>query len=118
MPGHTGRAVSNVRGRTPVKITKIETLRTEEFANVIWVRIHTDAGLIGLGETFYGAGAVEAHIHDILSGRLMGRDPLRIEAIYRDMVNLPMAQSSTGVEYRGNQVDTEVFQQIGGIKQG
>jgi galactonate dehydratase len=88
------------QGRTPVKITAIETLRTEEFANVIWVRIHTDAGPIGLGETFYGAGAVEAHIHDTLSGRLLGRDPLRIEAIYRDMVNLPMAQSSTGVEYR------------------
>jgi galactonate dehydratase len=83
-----------------VKIAAIETLRTEEFANVIWVRIHTDTGLIGLGETFYGAGAVEAHIHDTLSGRLLGRDPLRIEAIYRDMVNLPMAQSSTGVEYR------------------
>jgi galactonate dehydratase len=83
-----------------VKITKIETLRTEEFANVLWVRVHTDAGPIGLGETFYGAGAVEAHIHDTLSDRLLGRDPLRIEAIYRDMVNLPMAQSSTGVEYR------------------
>ena len=41
-----------------VKITEIETLRTEEFANVLWVRVHTDAGLIGLGETFYGAGAV------------------------------------------------------------
>jgi len=83
-----------------MKIVSIETLRTAEFANVLWVRIHTDAGLIGLGETFYGAGAVEAHIHDTLAGRLLGRDPLRIEAIYRDMVNLPMAQSSTGAEYR------------------
>jgi L-alanine-DL-glutamate epimerase-like enolase superfamily enzyme len=83
-----------------MKITAIETLRTEEFANVIWARVHTDAGIIGLGETFYGAGAVEAHIHDTLAGRLLGRDPLRIEAIHRDMVNLPMAQSSTGVEYR------------------
>jgi galactonate dehydratase len=44
-----------------VKIVSIETLRTAEFANVIWVRVHTDAGVIGLGETFYGAGAVEAH---------------------------------------------------------
>ncbi len=83
-----------------MKITLIETLRTAEFANVLWVRVHTDAGLIGLGETFYGAGAVEAHIHDTLAGRLLGRDPLRIEAIHRDMLNLPMAQSSTGVEYR------------------
>ena len=60
-----------------MKITKIETLRTAEFANVIWVRVHTDAGWIGLGETFYGAGAVEAHIHDTLAGRLLGRNPLQ-----------------------------------------
>ena len=83
-----------------MKIIAIETFRLEEFANLLWVRIHTDEGLIGLGETFYGAGAVEAHLHDTLAGRLLGRDPLRIEAIHRDMVNLPMAQSSTGVEYR------------------
>ena len=43
-----------------MKITALETLRTEEFSNVLWVRVHTDSGVIGLGETFYGAGAVEA----------------------------------------------------------
>lgn len=83
-----------------MKITAIETLRTDEFSNVLWVRVHTDAGIVGLGETFYGAAAVEAHIHDTLSSRLLGRDPLRIEAHAKEMVNLPMAQSSTGVEYR------------------
>ncbi len=83
-----------------MKITAIETLRTEEFSNVIWARVHTDAGVIGLGETFYGAGAVEAHIHDTLAARLLGRDPLHIEALHKEMLNLPMAQSSTGVEYR------------------
>ena len=83
-----------------MKITSIETLRTEEFANVLWVRVHTDAGIIGLGETFYGAGAVEAQIHDTLAGRVLGKNPLHIEAIHREMLNLPMAQSSTGVEYR------------------
>ena len=35
-----------------MKITSVETLHTAEFANVVWVRIHTDAGLVGLGETF------------------------------------------------------------------
>jgi galactonate dehydratase len=83
-----------------MKITSIETLRAAEFANLLWVRIHTDQGTVGLGETFYGAAAVEAHIHDTLSIRLLGRDPLRIEALNKEMVNLPMAQSSTGVEYR------------------
>ncbi|MFT4172029.1 MAG: mandelate racemase/muconate lactonizing enzyme family protein [Rhodocyclaceae bacterium] len=110
-----------------MKITAIETLRTAEFANVLWVRVHTDAGIIGLGETFYGAGAVEAHIHDTLAGRLLGRDPLCIEAINRDLVNLPMAQSSTGAEYRaasaidialwdlfGKVCDQPVHQMLGG----
>jgi galactonate dehydratase len=83
-----------------MKITAIETLRTEEFSNVIWVRVHTDAGVVGLGETFYGASAVEAHIHDTLAARLVGRNPLHIEALHKEMLNLPMAQSSTGVEYR------------------
>jgi galactonate dehydratase len=83
-----------------MKITALETLRTQEFANVLWVRVLTDSGVIGLGETFYGAGAVEAHIHDTLASRVLGRDPLHIEAIHRDMLNLPMAQSSTGAEYR------------------
>jgi len=112
----------------PVKIVSIETLRTAEFANVIWVRVHTDSGMIGLGETFYGAGAVEAHIHDTLAGRLLGRNPLHIEAIHRDMLNLPMAQSSTGVEYRaasaidialwdlfGKVCDQPVHQMLGGL---
>ena len=79
-----------------MRITAIETLRAEEFANVLWVRVHTDSGIVGLGETFYGAEAVEAHIHGTLAGRLLGKDPLRIEALNRDMVSLPMAQSSTG----------------------
>lgn len=83
-----------------MRITALETLRTEEFSNVLWVRVHTDEGTIGLGETFYGAGAVEAHIHDTLAGRLLGQDPLRIEALNRVMTDLPMAQASTGVEYR------------------
>jgi galactonate dehydratase len=83
-----------------MKITVLETLRLDEFPNILWVRVHTDEGFIGLGETFYGAGAVEAHIHETLGGRLLGRDPLRLEFLNKEMLNLPLAQSSTGAEYR------------------
>ena len=83
-----------------MKIVAIETLCASEFENVLWARLHTDAGAIGLGETFYGAGAVASHIHDTLATRLLGRDPLCIEALHKELVNLPMAQSSTGAEYR------------------
>jgi L-alanine-DL-glutamate epimerase-like enolase superfamily enzyme len=111
-----------------MKIVSIETLYTREFENVIWVRIHTDAGIIGLGETFYGAGAVAAHIHDTLTIRLLGRDPMRIEAINRELVDLPLAQSSTGTEYRaasaidialwdlfGKAMNQPVHQLLGGL---
>ena len=51
-----------------------------EFANLIWVRLHTDEGLVGLGETFMGASAVEAYLHDTVAPKLLGTDPLQIEA--------------------------------------
>lgn len=99
-----------------MKITSIETLRTEEFANVLWVRVHTDAGVIGLGETFYGAGAIEAYLHDTLAGRILGKNPLHIEAIHKEMLNLPMAQSSTGVEYRAaSAVDIALWDLFGKV---
>ncbi|SVD62537.1 uncharacterized protein METZ01_LOCUS415391, partial [marine metagenome] len=43
-----------------MKITGIQTLRLDEFSNVLWVTIHTDEGISGLGETFFGVKAVEA----------------------------------------------------------
>ncbi len=84
-----------------MKITAVETLRLREFANLIWVRIHTDEGLIGLGETFMGASAVEAYLHDTVAPKLLGKDPLQIEARNRELANY-LGWGSAGVETRGN----------------
>lgn len=83
-----------------MKVTSLETLRLDEFPNLLWVLVHTDAGVTGIGETFYGARAVEAHVHETLAPLLLGADPLRIEHLNVLMTSLPIAQSSTGVEYR------------------
>ena len=83
-----------------MKIIAIETFRLGAFPNLLWVRLKTDAGVTGLGETYFGAGAVEAHIHETLAARLLGRDPLAIEALNRDLSALPLAQASTGAESR------------------
>ena len=83
-----------------MKITALETIRVDEFSNILWVRVHTDGGIIGIGETFYSPRAVEAYIHESLAKRLLGADPLHIEALNRAMTALPLAQASTGVEYR------------------
>ena len=83
-----------------MKINALETIRLDEFPNLLWTRIFTDQGCAGIGETFYGAQAVEAHIHETLAPRLLGADPLRIEYLNASMTALPVAQASTGVEYR------------------
>jgi galactonate dehydratase len=61
-------------------ITAIETIRVGEFPNILWVQVHTDEGLVGLGETFYGPAAAEAHIHQLIAPKLLGKDPRNIEA--------------------------------------
>jgi L-alanine-DL-glutamate epimerase-like enolase superfamily enzyme len=84
-----------------MKIERVETIRLGEFPNLIWVRLHTDEGLVGLGETFMGAASVEAHIHEWVAPKLIGRDPLQIEAIGRDLTGY-LGWRGSGVETRGN----------------
>ena len=84
-----------------MKITALETLRLGEFANLLWVRLHTDEGLVGLGETFMGPQAVEAYLHETVAPKLLGRDPLAIEAIHRSLDNY-LGWGASGVETRGN----------------
>jgi galactonate dehydratase len=82
-----------------MKITGLETIRIAEFGNLIWVQIHTDQGIHGLGETFFHASAVEAYLHDQVAVKLIGRDALAIDAISRDLVDY-LGFASTGVEMR------------------
>ena len=82
-----------------MKITAVETIRLREFGNLIWVRIHTDQGQVGLGETFMGASAVEAYLHDVVAPKLLGKDSLQIEARNRELSNY-LGWGSAGVETR------------------
>jgi L-alanine-DL-glutamate epimerase-like enolase superfamily enzyme len=84
-----------------MKITALETIRLREFANLIWVRLHTDEGIVGLGETFFGPGAVEAYLHDQVAPRVLGADPLQIELINARLANY-LGWRSAGAETRGN----------------
>lgn len=82
-----------------MKISQIETIRIAEHPNILWVRVYTDEGLVGLGETFYGAAAVEGHVHEIIAPQLIGADPLAIDRISKQLVGY-LGFRSTGAETR------------------
>ena len=78
-----------------MKITALETIRIAEFANLLWLKVHTSEGVVGLGETFFLAETVEAYVHECLAQKLLGRDPLEIDRISKDLVGylgLPLGQ--------------------------
>jgi L-alanine-DL-glutamate epimerase-like enolase superfamily enzyme len=84
-----------------MKIVRLETIRVEEYPNILWLHVHTDEGLVGLGETFMMPQTVEAYVHEMLAPKLLGRDPLAIDRIARDVVGY-LGFRSTGAEMRGN----------------
>ena len=84
-----------------MKITALETIRNAEFPNLLWLHVYTDEGLIGLGETFFGAQAVEAYIHESVAPQLLGQDPSRIDYIARKLCGY-LGFRGSGVETGGN----------------
>jgi galactonate dehydratase len=84
-----------------MKVDRVETLRLGEFPNLLFVLIHTDEGLTGLGETFFGARAAEAYVHETAVPYLLGEDPLQIDRHARALYGY-LGYASSGAETRGN----------------
>jgi L-alanine-DL-glutamate epimerase-like enolase superfamily enzyme len=74
-----------------MKITKIETIILKDIHRGIWVRVHTDAGYIGLGETWYAPRGIAGIIHELFAPLLMGQNPLDIECHWKNMFQLANA---------------------------
>ncbi len=83
-----------------MKVTAIETLRLGAFPNLLWVRVETDEGIAGLGETFYGAASAEGHIHEIIAPYLIGRDPRLIDRHQKELLGY-VGFTGSGAEMRG-----------------
>ena len=109
-----------------MKVTALETIYVDEFPNLLWVQVHSDEGPVGLGETFFGADAVEAHIHEFIAPYLLGQDPLQIERHARRMTGYA-GRGGSGAEMRGGSaveialwdvwgqfVDQPIYQLLGG----
>lgn len=83
-----------------MRITKVETIAYRNVTQVhaggigwLWVRIHTDTGIYGTGETFPAPDSEKAVVLLDYAPVLLGRDPRDIERIWLDLL--------THIQYRG-----------------
>ncbi|WP_251342876.1 mandelate racemase/muconate lactonizing enzyme family protein [Haloplanus halophilus] len=109
-----------------VRITGIETAVIE--GNFDWnlVRIHTDAGVTGLGESYRGGAITD--IVDYMADFLVGENPLDVERLFRRMIQETSGHGGTtgkvvtaasGVEIAlwdlaGKLLDVPTYQLLGG----
>lgn len=113
------------------RITALRTLRLPERPNLCWVEIETAEGLTGLGETFRGAAAVEAEIHDRVAPYLLGRDAREIERHHRWLTTPYVGFGASSAEIRaasaadialwdlmGQRLGVPVHEALGGLSRG
>jgi galactonate dehydratase len=99
-----------------LKVTAIETITLQEFPNLLWVQVHCDEGLIGLGETFYAVQPVASHIHETIAPYLLGKDPLQIDLHNRRFLQTYLGFKSVGVEMRAaSAIDIALWDILGQV---
>ncbi len=110
-----------------MKITRIETLQWKAYPRLLTVRVHTDSGLIGLGETVDKIPGAKAALHGTIAPLVLGQDPLDIEGLWRFVMDNIMYHGYAGAETRalsafeialwdimGKRYDAPLFHLLGG----
>ena len=104
-----------------MKITAVETIYLPRGITVhagaityLWVRIHTDEGLIGLGESYPNAEAEASIVHSRLAAVLLGKDPSAIDRLWADMFLAVSYSGWGGAEMRAiSAVDIALWDLLG-----
>lgn len=120
-------------GAPAMRITALETVYWHSrddapfWPHWTWLKLHTDAGVTGLGETYPRNAAEAEMLHSHLAPLLLGHDPGDIERIWNDLYQTIDFQVAGGAEIRalsavdlalwdllGNALQTPVYRLIGG----
>ena len=113
-------------GTGDVKITEVRTASLQANFEWILVQVHTDEGLVGLGECYWGAG-VERLVHRMVP-LLEGEDPHNVGWLFHKMVRGTSGEGSTGGatvaaisgielalwDLKGQALDTPIYNLLGG----
>jgi galactonate dehydratase len=114
------QAAGQASSAPAMKITRIDTTYWRSGVeppwkpNWVWVRVYTDSGLVGLGET-YPRNEVEASlVHSSVAGILLGRDPRDTERIWADLYRTFDFQVTGGAEMRAlSAIDLALWDLLG-----
>jgi len=100
-----------------MKITKVETIQLGPdslLPALIFVVLHTDEGLTGLGETYYLPDACREVIHRDLAPQLFEQDPRDIERLWRRSYDSYARFGARGAELRAlSAVDVALWDLLG-----
>src|SRR5499427_9975278 len=87
----TGQALAAADAAGPMKITKVEAVRFRDSLRIqgmppnwMWVRLHTDKGIVGVGESYPGYEAHRGALKE-LARLVVGKDPTKIERLWQDI---------------------------------
>lgn len=90
----------------PMKITKIEAVRFRPDLRVqgvspnwMWVRLHTNTGIVGIGESYPGYETHRGALKE-LSGVILGKDATQIDRLWQDLFYRISYQPWGGAEFR------------------
>lgn len=85
------------------RVTHIDTFRFKES-----LEVHTDAGLLGLGESYFGAKLVEAYVDEVAHHHLLSKHTLHIGEHAKDL-NGYLGYASSGTQARDDStIDMEL----------
>ena len=91
-----------------MKINRLQTIWLDEHPNNLWLRMHTDEGLVGLGETYYVPRAIAAMIHDVFSKLLLGREVFDIENHWTNMYSTVSFFGFAGADFFPDDLDFDL----------
>jgi L-alanine-DL-glutamate epimerase-like enolase superfamily enzyme len=96
----------------PMKITKVEGVRFSDKINIgggagddngaefSWVRLHTDTGIIGTGETYPNINGEQGALKDMATRFLLGKDPRDIDGIWQSIYQYSSMRNAGGSDMR------------------
>jgi L-alanine-DL-glutamate epimerase-like enolase superfamily enzyme len=98
-----------------MKITALETIHVQAVPFLIFVRVHTDEGLIGTSDTYYTTDAIRGAVHEWAAPLLLGHDPLQMERHWNRLYAQSAARwAGTGVEMRSiSAIDAALWDILG-----